>query len=280
MDHRDGGLSGGGGCALYYQCWQPRDTPRAVLLVVHGLGEHGGRYRPLAEFFTARGFAVAVLDQRGHGRSGGTPGYVERFADYLDDLGLWHREMAAQYPGIPCFLLGHSLGGLIGALYLLRRPRGLAGCVLSGPLVQVAPDPGPLQRLALRLLAVLAPRLGVQKLDAGGVSRDPQVVADYSGDPLVFHGRLSARLLAGMFAAMAALQRDAAGITLPLLLLHGAADRMTSPEGTRLLHERVSCGDRTLTLYPGLYHEIFNEPERLQVLGDVLAWLEARIPAG
>lgn len=254
-------------------------APLAVILVAHGAGEHSARYRALAQFFTGHNYIVGALDHCGHGNSEGVPGYVRSFADYLHDFRQFHQQLAGRFAGLPLLLLGHSMGGLIGSQYLLQHQDDFAGAILSGAAIKTDLAPGVIQMALLRTLALIAPRLGILKLDAQGVSRDPAVVDDYVQDPLVFHGKMSARLLHELFAAMHAIQADAAGITLPMLVLHGGADAMTSPDGSRFLHQHIGSSDKTLKIYPGLFHEIFNEPERAEVLADVLAWCESRLPA-
>jgi len=277
MQHHDGRITATRGFSLFYQVWEPDSSCRGLLLLVHGAGEHSGRYGKLAEWFCARGFAVAAVDHCGHGRSPGRPGHVDDFYAYVDDLAVFHQHVAATYPGLPMFLVGHSLGGLIAAHFLLREQAVFDGAILSGALVTVEPAPGLVQRSLVRLLARTLPRLGVLQIDAHAVSRDPAVVAAYSADPLVFHGRMSAGQLSEMFAAMSALQAAAARITLPLLLLHGERDELAAPRGSRLLKDSVGSVDSTLRIYPELKHEIFNEPEREQVLEDVRIWCEARL---
>jgi alpha-beta hydrolase superfamily lysophospholipase len=277
MIHSEDRFKGAAERSIYFQSWEPESLPRAVLLVAHGAGEHSTRYQPLAQFFTGYDFAVAALDHNGHGHSGGRPGYVDSFDEYLYDLAIFHRQVAARYAGVPMFLLGHSMGGLITANYLLHHQREFVGGILSGPAIKTDLQPGRVQMLLLRLLAQLVPRLGMLKLNAEGVSRDPEVVEKYIEDPMVFHGKMSARMLRELFAGMRAIQAGAARITLPMLLLHGGADVMTAPQGSRFLYEHISSSDKTLTIYPGLYHEIFNEPERAEVLAHILAWCEARM---
>ncbi|NND68119.1 MAG: alpha/beta hydrolase [Halioglobus sp.] len=279
MQHTEGFFTGERDTAIYHQYWEPEVAPRALLLVAHGAGEHGARYAQFAQQCTARGYVVAAIDHVGHGRSGGTPGDLVAFADYLHDLNHWRELLLARFPDLPQFLVGHSMGGLVAGRYLLDQQAGFVGAVLSASLVITDDAPGPLLRRIINLLARVFPRLGVHKVDASGVSRDPEVVARYEQDPLNYHGSMGTRMLRELFNAVDELKARAAEITLPLLVLHGAEDRLTSPEGSQLLAELASSADKQLTLYPGLYHEIFNEPEREAVIGDVLNWCDARLPA-
>ena len=277
MRHSEDRFKGARGRAIYFQCWEPQSTPRALVLVSHGLGEHSARYRFLAHYFTTQGYAVAALDHNGHGCSAGIPGDVRAFDDYVADLARLREVLARRYTGVPIFLLGHSMGGLVTGCYLLQAQQGLTGAVLSGTAIRTAGHPGGGLLLLIRMLAWLVPRLGLKKLDADGVSRDPGVVRQYEADPLVYHGRLGARLLREFFAGIARVEKRASSLTLPLLILHGGDDAMTLPEGSRILYARAGSSDKTLKIYPGLFHEIFNEPEREEVLGDVLNWCNARL---
>lgn len=279
MKHSDGRFTGVAERSIYYQCWEPESAPRALVLVAHGAGEHSARYQPLAQFFTRYSFAVAALDHNGHGYSEGRPGYVNAFDEYLFDLEKFHHLLAARYKDVPMFLFGHSMGGLITSKYLLQHQRDFVGGILSGPLIKTDLHPGPVKMLLLRAAALLAPRLGMLKLNAEGVSRDPEVVRNYIEDPLVYHGKMSTRMLRELFAGMSAIQSGAARITLPMLMLHGGADVMTAPEGSRFLYEHISSSDKTLKIYPGLYHEILNEPERAEVMAEILVWCETRVDA-
>jgi len=278
MRHTEGHFTGARARRIYHQAWFPEYEPRGLFLLVHGLGEHSGRYHAMAQHFVNQGWAVATLDHNGHGKSEGVPGCMQDIDDFVADVHrlrmLWHEEL----PEVPLFLLGHSLGGLISSLYLAQHQAGLAGAVLSGSLIRTPDHPGVFQRRLISMLAAIVPRLGLVKLAAAGVSRDARVVQEYEDDPLVFHGRMAVGQLREMFAAMDRVPQQAGTISLPLLILHGAADRMTAPQGSRLLHESVSSSDKTLTLYPGLYHEIFNEPQKQEVYADVLAWCEQRLP--
>ncbi len=278
IGHAEGKFSGARGLSIYYQYWIPQLTPKALLLLVHGAGEHSARYRRLAGFFNERGYAVVALDHPGHGKSEGRYGHIDRLEDLVTTLGIFKDRVKADFPGLPQILVGHSMGGLISGLYLLENQQAFAGCVLSGPAVKTDIKPPYLQLLLIRCLSVVAPYAGALQLDAAGVSRDPQVVADYLSDPLVNHGKMTVRMVAELFKGMHRIQADAGAITLPLLLLHGEADAMAAPEGSRFLYEHVGSVDKTLKIYPGLYHEIFNEPEHPAVFAEVLAWCERRLP--
>jgi alpha-beta hydrolase superfamily lysophospholipase len=274
---RLGAGSAGAGAALKWKAWLPEGTPRAAIVLAHGYAEHLGRYEAFASDLVARGLAVYALDHWGHGRSDGRYGFVPRFSAFTDGVELLRAEVAARHPGTPLFLVGHSMGGLIAAAHLVTHQSHYAGAILSGPAIKAAEEPSRLLILVSRLLSALAPRLGVLALDAQGVSRDPAVVAAYRADPLVYTGKMSARLAAEMFDAMAAVRAAAGGITLPILLLHGSADSLTAPAGSQFLFNAVSSTDKQLKLYPGLYHEIFNEPERDGVIGDLAGWVDAHL---
>lgn len=260
----------------FYRHWAANDPARGVILLAHGLGEHSGRYQHFADYFTRSGYAVVAPDHLGHGRSPGHRAHVGAFEDYLQPLKALRRHIDDWYPGIPCFLLGHSLGGLIAARLLLDAQCQFAGAALSAPALAVAEQPAPALLLLNRLLARLWPTLGMLKLDASQVSRNADVVAAYEADPLVHHGKVSARLVNQLFATMGEVNARAAAITLPLLLMHGDADVMTAPAGSSDFSTRVSSRDVTLRLYAGLYHEIFNEPEQQQVFAELAAWMQTQ----
>jgi alpha-beta hydrolase superfamily lysophospholipase len=279
VTHSEGSFAGAGNLSIYYQYWIPESVPKGVFLVVHGAGEHSDRYRPLAGHFTRHGYAVAALDHPGHGKSEGRYGHVDRFEDFVSTLDIFQRRVMADFPGLPLILLGHSMGGLISSLYLLRNQQAFIACVLSGPAIKTDIEPGYLQLLLIRCLSTLAPRVGVLRLDAAGVSRDPEVVAAYVSDPLVNHNKMTARMVAELFTGMQQAQAQAARISLPLLLLHGGADLMTSPDGSRFLYEHAGSADKALEIFPGLFHEIFNEPEHEAIFAKVLQWCDKRLPA-
>jgi len=277
MEHRDGFFAGVRDSAIYYQCWQPETECKAVLIIVHGLAEHCGRYMNVVNHFVPLGYAVYGLDHIGHGKSEGTRVYVERFTDYTDTLKLYFDLIRLEHPGKPVFLIGHSMGGLIGAVYLLEHQYELAGAVLSGPLAKVPDNTSPAILFVGKLLSTLLPKAGLLGVAAEGVSRDPAVVQAYVNDPLVYTGKTTARLAAELMGAVQRLNAQAATITLPLLIVQGSEDKLVDPAGAKLLYDAVSSTDKTLNVYEGLYHEVCNEPECEQVLDEIEAWLEQRL---
>lgn len=271
--------SAGAGARLVWKAWLPEAPPRAVIVLAHGYAEHFGRYEAFAATCNAAGLAVYALDHWGHGRSDGAPGFVPRFSAFTDGVELLLAEVEARHGDLPRFLVGHSMGGLIAAAHLVTHQAHYRGAILSGPAIKAAQEPSLAMQWISRLLSALAPKLGVLALDAEGVSRDPAVVAAYRADPLVYTGKMSARLAAEMFDAMARTRDAASTIALPILLMHGEADRLTAPEGSRFLFDAVGSADKQLRIYPGLYHEIFNEPERAAVIAELIGWIDAHLSA-
>ena len=275
MNHQEGDFKGIRDLKIYYQCWLPEKDPKAVLFIVHGLAEHSGRYMNLVNHFVPLGYAIYGVDHIGHGKSDGLRVYVEQFEDFTDTLKDFSHMIRDWQPKKPLFLIGHSMGGLISSIFLLDHQDELSGAVLSGPSVKV-PDMSSVTILAGKLFSTLMPKLGMLALEADGVSRDPAVVQAYLNDPLVYTGKITARLAAELLKAMKRAEVDASKITLPILIAQGSEDRLVDPDGAQMLHDTVGSVDKTLKIYDGLYHEIFNEPEHQKVLGDVEAWLESR----
>ncbi len=276
MEHLEGTRPLSRGSSGFWQAWLPDDDARAVVVIVHGLGEHGGRYDHVGQRLTGAGFACYAADHWGHGRSEGRRANIGRMDRIVDDLGAFVGFATAHTPGVPLFLLGHSFGGLIALQYATGEPAELTGLVLSGAAVQPAVG-SPLMRSVARLLSAVTPNLGVVTLPPEYVSRDPDVVAAYRADPLVHHGKVPARTGAEILAATQALPDRLEWLRIPMLILHGSEDRLATPEGSRMVHRRVTIEDRTLRLYDGLHHEIFNEPEQAQVLDDLVGWLSDHI---
>lgn len=287
LQHTDGAFPGEGGLRITWQSWQDLTAPtRAHVVVAHGAAEHGGRYARLARELAPRGFPVWAIDHRGHGRSEGPRAFVDRLAHAAADLDRLVDRVAAGDPGRPVFLLGHSMGGAIALLYALDHADRLAGLVLSAPAASDAGAPFALRFAdrvlqAGRILSALAPRLGLLALDPEDISRDPAEVRAYCDDPLVTIGNLPARTVGELGRAIRTrFARDLGALTLPILLVHGTADRLVPPVASEHVRDRVASDDVTLRLYPELRHEVFNElaEDRERVLGDVAAWLDERAP--
>lgn len=259
MRHREGQFRGHKGLKIYTQCWLPEGDAAAVLLVAHGYGEHSGRYQNLVNALVPKGYAIYALDHRGHGRSEGERVQVDSYQDYLIDLKTFFDLVQAENPGLPVYLLGHSMGASISTAYAASHQHEVAGLILSGGGIATG---APQQRPAAFDLA-------------STLSRDPAVVEAYRSDPLVYHGPPPSGR-----SAMAGMRSDlpqlAPTITLPLLIMAGGASPLGDGPRSQALYEAAGSKDKTLKLYPDLMHEIFNEPEHPQVLADLAAWLVAR----
>jgi alpha-beta hydrolase superfamily lysophospholipase len=273
MRHEEGTLTTSAGASLYYQFWMPADRPKAVLLIAHGLAEHSGRYEHFAEFFVNHGYGVFGLDYPGHGKSDGDRCHIAKFSEYTDSIILLTKRVRDVCPESPLFLIGHSMGGLVAASFLIEHQADFAGCVLSGAAVQPAFELPAIQRLIMNLMSRVLPKLRVLQLESSDVSRDPEVVERYRNDPLVFNGKVTARLAEQLISEMSSLQENLGRINLPMLVLHGSEDRITSIEGSKMLHEKISSQDKKVIIYDGLYHEVYNEPEQEAVMTDVLNWM-------
>jgi len=279
VDSGDGSFQSGSGASIFYRCWAPAE-PRAVLLLAHGLAEHSGRYGDFASFFADAGIATYALDFPGHGRSDGKRGHVRNFQEYTDALGALLSLAREAHADIPFVLFGHSMGGLIAADFLLQHQSEFVAAVLTGAAIQSPQQPSSIVLFINRVIASVMPRLGVLRLDASGISRDSQVVSDYENDPLVYRGKATAGLVTALFSAMKRVVENATSIRLPMLIMHGSVDSLTAVEGSKLLHDTISSEDKKIVIYDGLYHEILNEPERMNVMEDILGWLEPNINRG
>jgi alpha-beta hydrolase superfamily lysophospholipase len=276
MSHHEDRFIARDGIRLYEQWWLPGSEPLGVVVVVHGLSEHGGRYAQLADDLNRRGYAVHAMDLRGHGQSDGARGMILAFDEYLDDVEMLLARVADRYPDKPVFLFGHSMGGAIAALLGIVRPPNVRGLILSAPAIQIGDKVFPVLRYLAAFVSRFLPTLRFVRVGCRFISRDPAVVQAFRDDPLVFHGRLPVRTGAEILRAAKRIQSDANRLALPLLVLHGTGDFATDQAGSRLLVARAASTDKTLRLYEGLYHEVFSEPERDQVAADLLAWLDGR----
>ncbi len=274
MRQRRGTFSGVRGVPIAHREWLPDGEARGTVVIAHGINEHGGRYEHVAERLVRGGWTVGAADHRGHGLSGGRRAAVERFDDWIADLDSYVRVVLTGTPR-PLFLLGHSLGGLIATVYALRHQDVLDGLVLSSPSVMPPAAISPASVRAGRFLSRWASNLPVVALRLDAVSRDPAVVEAYRSDPLVHLGKVRARTGAEILRAIEEVQREIGRLRLPLLTVQGTVDLLVDPGAARWVDSHVGSADHTLKIYEGLYHEVFNEPERDAVLDDVASWLEA-----
>jgi lysophospholipase len=272
-----GSFDGVRGRRIFWRSSMPDDAPaRAVIVLVHGLGEHSGRYDHVVARLVEEGYVVHALDHRGHGRSDGPRAFIEDMDYAIADVDtLVDRAVAAQ-PGVPVYMLGHSMGGLISLRYALVHQDRLAGLILSAALAQLDAVPKPLE-LVGRALSVIAPRAPLIAIDPALVSHDPAVVQAYRSDPLVHHGKVPARTAVQLADAVERFPSTVGAITVPTLILYGTADGLCAPAGSVMLGERIGAADKTVTAYDGLFHEILNEPERETVLDDIAGWLGTRV---
>jgi alpha-beta hydrolase superfamily lysophospholipase len=272
--HRQGWFEGTGGVALFRQSWHPVQ-PRAGLLNIHGLGDHSGLYPTLVDYCLTHGLAVHSHDVRGNGRSPGQRAYVERWEEYREDLHRFVAAVQAEEAELPLFLVGNSLGGLIVLDYALLHPDGLRGIIAVSPPLGRLGVPAPLLALG-RVLSRVWPRFSIRTgMDLSGLARDPAVVQAVLADPL-FHRVGTARLSTEVAAAIDRVQAGAPRFPLPLLVLHGSADRMVPPDGSRTFVPRVGHPDHELREYPGAYHVLFADLDRERVLADLDQWITAR----
>lgn len=277
--HRSGRVSAADGLELVWQAWVP-DEPRGAIVIVHGLAEHSSRYRETGEFLCSNGWAVFTGDLRGHGLSPDVPGagrvHVKRFDDYFNDVEAFIDLARDACPGLPLFLLGHSMGGLIAIRYVLERPAGVAGAIISSPALGTHPDfqPPVLLKLLVGVLSRLAPKLLVKsELDTNAISHDPAVVRAYMDDPLVSQ-KVSARWYAEMMKAMKIARREAGSLSVPMLLMQSGADRLVDPSAPARWAAAAPDGHVELVTWDGFYHEMLNEPEKDRVRSRILDWLK------
>ncbi|MBN4927656.1 lysophospholipase [Hoyosella rhizosphaerae] len=247
------------------------------MVIAHGIGEHAGRYAHVAEELTQHGIAVYAPDHRGHGKSGGPRMALKAWDDLTTDLDSVVDIARAQVPDVPVFLLGHSMGGAIALSYALDKGSHLKALVLSAPAVKLATGTPKIVVTVGKILGRFLPWIPVEKVNASAVSRDPEVVRKYEADPMVHHGMIPAGIARHLVLTMESFPSRLPSLKVPTLVLHGNADQLTDVDGSRMIPDLVTETECTLHVYEGLYHELFNEPEKKQVLGDFTEWLAPRL---
>ncbi len=264
------------GTKFYVQGWEPDTKSKAVVCLVHGHGEHVGRYAHVGETFSQAGYALAGFDERGHGKTSGPRGHVPSYEAMMDDIADFMAQMKARYPGLPVFLYGHSMGGNQVLNFGLRRKPKLTGVIATDPWLKLAFDPPAIQVFLGRTMNSIAPGFTQKSgLETAALSRDQKVVDAYIKDPLV-HDKISARLFVGMYESGLWALDHAAEFSLPLLLMHGTADRLTSWQASQEFARRAG-GNVTWRAWDGFYHEIHNEPEKAEVLKTMVDWMNGRL---
>ena len=251
-----------------------KDT--ATLLILHGLHDHCGRYEHLADYFMERGVSTIRYDMRGYGRSGGLSGYIDRFDDYTKDLDTVVGHFISDSNG-PVFLFAHSMGALIASQYILQFGNPFKGVVFSGGLFKVNEDLSPILQKMSGVISKLFPKLQTVKLDANGLSRDPAITQKISTDKLHYMGGVRARTGSEVMKATAQLQGKLEKLDFPMLILHGGNDPLTKHEASELLYSESKSQDKTLKIYPGAYHELINETNKMEILDDIYHWIADRM---
>lgn len=268
-------LAGPSGLKLFTRAWSPRDAPRAVIAICHGVNSHSGQYLWAGSELASAGFAVHAMDLRGRGKSDGERFYVDSIDEYVADLATLIRHAKAQHPGLPLFLLGHSAGGVVSCSYTLDNQSELAGLICESFAFRVyAPD---FALTILKGLSHVTPHVHVLKLKFDDFSRDPATVAAMYADPLIEGEVQPVQTVAALVRADERLEREFGQITLPVFILHGTADKTTRPDGSKLFFEKAGSTDKTLKLYEGHFHDLLNDLDRDQVMGDIVQWIATRL---
>jgi alpha-beta hydrolase superfamily lysophospholipase len=276
---QEGNFSGVGGLDLYYQSWHPGCEVKGILVLIHGLGGHSGVYKTIVEYLLSKGYAIYGLDLRGHGLSQGQRGYINTWAEFRDDLQTFLNLIQKQQPGYPIFLLGHSMGGVVALDYTLHYVQDKSA--LSG-VIAFAPSIGkvgvPLSRVILgKLLSQVYPRFSLNiGLDFNAGSRDQKILDSYIHDKLR-HTLATARLSTEFFATVDWIHANAEKWQLPLLILHGSADRIALPAGSEIFYQKVIYPDKLRIEYPGGYHNLHYDINYLEVITDLGNWLDQHL---
>jgi acylglycerol lipase len=278
MAMKDASFKGIGDLNIFGTSWHPEGTAaRAVVVIAHGFNSHSGYYHWVAEQLVAAGYAVYALDHRGRGRSDGERYWINSASEYVDDLGTFIDLAKSREPGKKVFLLGHSAGGVVSCTFCLDRQAEISGLICESFAFQVyAPD---FALAVLKGLSHLAPHAHVLKLPIPDFSRDPKVVETMNNDPHIMHEVQPTRTVAELAKADDRLERDFSRITLPVLIMHGSADKVTKPSGSRFFYENAGSKDKTLKLYDGYVHDLLSDLGKEVPMADIVRWLDERSPA-
>jgi alpha-beta hydrolase superfamily lysophospholipase len=275
LEHSEATFEGVDKVKLFSQSWiGNKQDIRAVFVILHGLKDHSSRYSELAAIVAQKGFAVYAFDLRGHGRSGGKRAFVGKFDDLVADLEIFTKQVRDKNAGKSLFIFGHSMGGTTVTLAAISNVKEFQGIILSAPALVPGAGISTFLIKITRVLGILMPSLPLMNLPNRNFSRDPLVIAGMASDPLIYNKNAPVRTAAQLLGAMDKIQKNIQNFATPVLILHGTADKLTNPEGSKRLAERAKSTDKTLKLYPGLVHDLVHEPEKAQVIEDIMNWLE------
>jgi alpha-beta hydrolase superfamily lysophospholipase len=270
-------FQGQDGLKLYSQSWHPSGKTIAKLVIIHGVAEHSNRYLNLVNGLVEPGFALYAYDQRGHGNSEGQRGYIDSWAQYRTDLGIFLNRVKKHEPDLPLFIYGHSMGALVILDYLLQESNGLNGAIISGSPIDSSKAASPILILTARILSRVWPTFSMASpLQPDQLSCDARVVQAYVEDPDVFK-TMTVRWGAEYLDAQERVKEHAADIKLPILIIHGGEDLICTPEGSEQLYATINSEDKTIKIYPSYFHEIHNEPGHIVVIEDIRNWMEAHL---
>jgi acylglycerol lipase len=269
-------IDGAEGLQIFIRSWRPETQARGVVVICHGVNSHSGYYGWAAEQFVASDLAVYALDLHGRGKSDGERFYLEKIGDYVDDVDAVVTLAKSREPGLPVFLLGHSAGGVISCVYTLEHQAKLAGLICESFAFQVAaPD---FALAVVKGLSHIAPHAHVLRLKNEEFSRDPQVVRAMNEDPLIDNEVQPTKTVAELVRADERLKQEFPLITLPVLILHGTADKVTNPKGSQLFYDTAGSTDKTLRLYDGHVHDLLNDIDKEKVMSDIKGWITSHLP--
>ena len=263
------------GLKMYARAWLP-EKPTAVVCLVHGHGEHVNRYNHVGEAFIRAGYALQGFDLRGHGQSGGSRGHTPSYESLLNDISDFLADARKRYPGLPLFLYGHSMGGNQVLNYVLRYPKDINGVIATGPWLRLAFEPTAIQLTLAKVMNKVFPSFTQPSgLEQAAISRDPEIVRAYADDPFV-HDKISARLFTVMHTQGLWALEHAAALKIPMLLMHGSADRLSSVDASKEF-AKTAGKMVSLHIWDGFYHEIHNEPEKADVIGAMTDWINEHL---
>jgi len=270
-------FEGVGGLKIFYRSWRSEGKTRGVVVIVHGFNSHGGQYLWVGEQFAAKGLAAYALDLRGRGRSEGERYYVEKMEDYTDDVATLVRIAKTENPGLPVFVLGHSAGGVVSCVYTLDHQSEIDGLICESFAYDL-PVPGFVLSF-LKGFDYIAPHAHVYTLKNENFSRDPLFVDSMNNDSLIKGESEPTQTAKVMIDAASRLHREFPLIKVPVLILHGTADKATNPSGSQFFYDNAGSTDKTLKLYEGHYHDLLNDVGKEVVMADINDWIDARVPA-